>query len=566
MTAAPRATSSARSTPRAAKPSGWLYVLLGLIVLIGFGRAWDHEFINWDDELLIYANGHLNPPTLHGLAWHWAHPHYHLYVPVIYTAWWCLANLAHLDTPDPLGASLNPAVFHSANILVHLLAVWVVYQILLRLIGKPWPAFAGAALFAIHPLQVEAVAWATGMKDVLSGLLSFVAIWQYLEFAYADEPRGRRRHYILASIAFAFALLAKPSAVMVPVVVAVLDVLIVRRSIKQCAMALWPWLAAAAVMTVVASRVQPPNPMLGGPLWARPLIAADALYFYISKLFFPLHLGIDYGRTPANVLRQHWLYYTWLVPAALAAIIVWARKPMLTAASLVFLLSVVPVLGLVAFFFQYYSTVTDRYVYVAMLGPALALAWAVSLRRSLNVFVATMAVLLALLVLTIIQVGYWADSDTLYAHALEVNPSSFVAENNLGQIREHEGKLDDAIALYRGAIEADPGQPKPYSNLAIALAKAGKRAEAIHVIYEMLDLEPTLPAGLRTLDVPQTHDLLGQLFMKEKQYPRAVDEFQKAVELKPDDAQYRRDLEDAKKNAPELAPSTAPLNTNPLPQ
>src|SRR5262249_44089281 len=154
-----------------------------------------------------------------------------MYIPVVYTAWWTLAHV-------PASAGLNPVAFHAANLVVHLLSAIVVYEILLLLIGSRYAACAGALIFAVHPLQTEAVAWATGMKDCLSGLLALGAIWQYL-VARRSNSIGR---YVLASAIFVLALLAKPSTVAVPVICAVLDWLMLRGSPKLIARYVGPWL------------------------------------------------------------------------------------------------------------------------------------------------------------------------------------------------------------------------------------------------------------------------------------------------------------------------------------
>src|ERR1700733_2755774 len=131
-------------------------VLTGIPLLV-FVRAYGNQFLTWDDEPLIYLNSHLNPPTPAGLAWHWTHPHCDMYIPMVYTAWWVIAHI---------GGTSFALWFHIANLVVHLCSVYLVFFIVRRLIGADWPAAAGAILFAIHPLVVEPVAWATGMKDL----------------------------------------------------------------------------------------------------------------------------------------------------------------------------------------------------------------------------------------------------------------------------------------------------------------------------------------------------------------------------------------------------------------
>lgn len=164
----------------------WLPLVFLIIATFAvFAPVCGSEFVAWDDNLNVSKNPSFNPPTIETVAEYWKGPYLDLYIPVTYTIWGLLAAVAQVSVPDAMGIRLNPYVFHTANLLVHLTAVLAAYALLRRLIGRQWPALAGAMLFAIHPLQVEPVAWVTGLKDVLSGMLTIAALWQYV--CYADE-------------------------------------------------------------------------------------------------------------------------------------------------------------------------------------------------------------------------------------------------------------------------------------------------------------------------------------------------------------------------------------------
>jgi hypothetical protein len=164
-------------------------------------------------------------------------------------------------------------------------------------------------------------------------------------------------------------------------------------------------------------------------VWARPFIAGDALAFYLGKLAWPVGLCADYGRTPEEVLGHAWGYLTWLAPAVLG-VLVWrgrARRPMLLAAAALFSLGLLPVLGFVPFIFQQFSTVADRYAYLALLGPAVALAWWLSTQRRPAAGVATSAVLAALGFLSAFQTLHWYNNGTFWTHTIRHNPRSWLA-------------------------------------------------------------------------------------------------------------------------------------------
>jgi hypothetical protein len=186
------------------------------LVIVTVAALWPvcgNEFVSWDDGKNVFENARLNPVTTEGVLYFWGHPYEYEYIPLSYTVWAGLALIARVS-PDSAGISLNPYVFHSANLMLHLAAVLAAYQLLRIFTGKVWASAAGALLFALHPIQVEAVAWVTGLKDVLCGSLSLLALWQYVLFARSTPVgtrlpnRSRAIHYGVATVAFMLALLA----------------------------------------------------------------------------------------------------------------------------------------------------------------------------------------------------------------------------------------------------------------------------------------------------------------------------------------------------------------------
>src|SRR5688500_4960550 len=176
-------------------------IILCLATVACFGVVCTYGFTNSEDEGLISRNPMFNPPTLASLREIWTRPHLYLYVPATYTAWWLIAQVAQTQVPDESGATLNPWLFHAANLLMHVIASLLVLQVLRKLTRREGPALVGALLFAIHPIQTEAVAWTTGMKDTLCGVFSFAALLTYVTYvqhrphagAERSEERAQRR-------------------------------------------------------------------------------------------------------------------------------------------------------------------------------------------------------------------------------------------------------------------------------------------------------------------------------------------------------------------------------------
>ncbi|MCH6545244.1 MAG: tetratricopeptide repeat protein [Deltaproteobacteria bacterium] len=531
-------------------------VLLIVLTVAVFWRVHDHRFV-WDDRIDIYENPHLNSETAPDILVFWQKPYQHLYIPLTYTVWATIARFSKVPA-TPEGINLNPRPFHIANLIVHLLSVIMVFAILRLLVPSDWAAGAGSLLFALHPVQVESVAWVDGMRDVLAGLLSFVALWQYLAYARATStgavgngeketglPAGKggvfrldrkTLHYAAATLAYVLALLAKPSAVVVPAVAWLLDYWVLRRSLRQSTVALVAWLVLAVPFVILTRWAQPEDVIYFiTPLWARPFVAGDAIAFYMNKLALPLWLGPDYGRQPEWVLSHWWGYVMWMAPCGLL-LIAWLwrdRKPWLMASAGIFVVGVLPVSGLVPFTFQYISTVADRYLYLSMLGPALALAWFLSERRWRVTPLVCVPIFGWLAITSAVQTQVWHDKERLWHHALTVNPRSSTAHYNLGNILVDRGELDAAIERYRQAAEIDPSGTDIINNLGSIFLQQGKLEEAIEQYQRAVKINPT---------DDYAHYNLGKILAKRGEYERAAEHLRRVVEINPADGEAHYDL------------------------
>ncbi|HWE03296.1 MAG TPA: tetratricopeptide repeat protein [Tepidisphaeraceae bacterium] len=525
--------------------------LLAVITFAVFAPVCGATFVYWDDNLNVSKNASLNPPTVESVAHFWWDPYLDLYIPLTYTAWGLLAMAAQLPQPDTNGLLLNPAVFHVANLLVHVASVMIVYRILRRLIGPRWPAAAGALLFAVHPLQVEPVAWITGMKDLLSGLLALIAIHQYICFAQTPKDSlhdaKRIRYYVLSATAFVLALLSKPSAMVAPFLMLVIELGVIRRSLRQreiraAVKPLSPMLILSVGWVVVSTFVQSvAKPADGGHVLLRPLIAADALAFYLYKLFVPVSFCMNYDHAPMTVIRSGWLYFTWIAPAALLAISVgfYRKVPWLLPSALLFVVGVAPVLGLTPFSFQRFSTVADRYVYLSMLGPALALAailarWRGTAPRDGDHPAASAtppaarSIIVVLFVLlgmrSFVQTFVWKDTKRLFTHALKINPRSYDAYAGLAADSEQHKEPYEAIKYANLAIATDPDRPDAYVTLGTIDTSLGQAAKAEPLLEKAVALSP---------DNVQALMMLGSLRGLQGRNVEAETLLRKAIKINP---------------------------------
>ncbi len=544
--------------------------ILIVLALATFGRIIGNGFVVWDDPQTISRNPWFNPPTLDSLGRAWREPAMDLWVPVTYTTWWLTALFS--QPPDP-------AAYHALNLLLHAAAVACVFFLLRRLDFPTFPAALGAAVFAVHPIQVESVAWASGTKDVLSALLSIAALLAFLS--------PRRWLYSLGTLLFILALLAKPTAIVVPVLAAILARFVLRRPWKLIVQSAGPWLVPALLIGIIAARTQPAHLAADQQvnLFLRPLVATDALAFYLGKLLWPFHLAIDYGRSPANAWEHRWLLWTWLIPFAVVAMLWRAASRAAWLAFWLFVVALMPVLGWVRTDFQYYSTVADHYLYLPMLGVAVLIASVMCQgeparpraggrldgpedgpappRAPAWIFrVYATGIVLALAVISTIQVGHWRNTQSLFARTLDVNPTSVAAYSNLAfDAAEHDrpedaielaqkalalrprntqalttlasqyarlGQLDRAEAAYRQAIDSAPDDARPLSNLAGLLAQQGHIEAALPMAQRAVDLDP---------DLAQARLNYGTMLANLGQTDAAIEQLQRAVRLDPADPQ-----------------------------
>ena len=471
--AAPKAPSRPPSGPSGARVVATITLVLAVTVCV-FAQVATFEFVQWDDPSNVSQNPYLALPFAEAVGHFWRHLHFGSYIPVTRTLWVMLWKL-----------SPQPGVFHVANLVVHLANVLLVFVLMRRLGLAALGAGAGALLFAIHPVQVEPVAWVTGMKDVLGMFFTLLALTLAIPYLRPSGATGAPPHTTaigLSTVCFMLAMLSKATAVTLPLLVIPLAFALGsswRRVLPVAAV--WAGLALPLVLATRAAESQVSN-MLQVPLASRPLVMADAFGFYLVKLFVPLGLSPIYDRPPGVVMTDPMAYGFALVASGLAVLLVWSRRqsPWPAVAGAFFALALLPVSGLVTFVYQNTSTVADRYLYFAMLGPAIALAWGIGASRPTAAgWAAVGVVLLVLAGLSVRQVQYWRSDRALFERVLAINPRSAIGHNNLGLVLARQGRLDEAMRRFRVALEIQPTLANAHMNLGFALYLKGHPDSAI---------------------------------------------------------------------------------------
>jgi len=490
------------------------------ITAIAYWHAPECGFIKcFDDETYVTDNIHLTQGLAHGIRWAFG---------TEYRAanWHPLTWISLLFDYQLYGLSARG--FHITNIVLHILNTLLLFLLLARVTGEHWKSGFVAALFAVHPVHVESVAWVAERKDVLSTLFWLVTLYAYV--LYASKPRALT--YIAVVAAFALGLLAKPMLVSLPLVMLLMDFWPLRRMAEStqpgrlAASRLFALLlekapllimaAASCVITVVAQRA---GGAVAGlqevPLSARIGNAAVSYLAYIGKMIWPMKLAAFY---PHPRMEQS----TGLAVGAIAVLILLTvlalraarRRPYLAMGWLWYLITLVPVIGLVQVGSQ---GMADRYTYITLVGLFIAVAWGLpelltplALSRSQTVSkglaAAAVAVLIALTVTTQAQVEYWRDPITLFRHAAKVTKDNSLAYERIGRALEDDGSLRESLEYYNKAVEYGPSNGDALMALGRVLIKTAKNGPSVDIAQVnegMSHLELALKLGLNTAEEHQ---------------------------------------------------------------
>lgn len=512
-------------------------VLLFVLTFTAFVLSISFDFV-WDDWKTLVQNPRLNPPTWASLGYYWTHAAWNLYMPVTCSVWAALARLGY-----GYGNHFNPAVFHLANVLLHWAVAIALYGVLRRVVARAPAAVAGSLVFAVHPIQCEVVCFIGAVNNLICGLFSFLALSDYLDAVAPDDagtPVRRRLLQVRGMLWLMLALLSKPTAVVVPVIAVALDWAAFQRPARSIARSIAPWILLVVPCMVWTKLMQPGLAVAGAvPSAFRPLVAADAVGFYVFKILMPFRFAVDYGRTASRLFTHPGMMLpTISVTAALTALAWIARRraPILTAAVVAFMVALLPNSGLVPSDFQQFSTVADRYAYLAMFGPSLAIAWFLSrqtvLKRPRLAGVVTGILIVAMVFKTKSVTEIWRNDRTLFANAVHVTPDSAMAHENLafGLLR-----TDPAAALTecQTALRLRPGQQGPHRTLTIAYTMLGDRPAALREAQESVRLNPGDASA---------HRYLGRLLDDAGDRAAASQEYRAALTLDPNDAESMTDL------------------------
>jgi tetratricopeptide (TPR) repeat protein len=523
-----------------------VYGFLVVATLTVYWPVLNHEFVKYDDDKYVTDNPNVKRGiTRESVVWAFTSPHFHMWHP--------LTSLSHLLDCQLFG--LNPTGHHLTNLLLHTASTLLLFGILKRMTKAFWPCLFVALVFAVHPLNVESVAWVAERKNVLSALFWILTIAAYIRYT---ERSGLVR-FLLLVLVFALATLTKPMVVTLPFALLLLDYwplgrLQWPRRIEQedspepqagkedvQGTSIWRLLLEKIplfLLTIGLSAVTYIAQQKGGvmsdlgnvPLKYRAANALVSYITYIRKMVWPARLAVFYPHPFDKLpLWQVIISALLLLTITVAVIFLARRRKYLAVGWFWYMGTLVPVIGLVQVGAQ---AMADRYVYLPFIGLFTLIAWGLSdvlanwRYQKITLGASALIVLLTLSVCTRLQLRHWRNNRALFEHALNVTGDNFVMSNNYANILKNEGQVEQAVDHFNAALRIRPNSPEVHNNLANALSQLDRIDDAIKHYKKALQLKP---------DFAQAHYNLAVLLAKQERTDEAIASYRQALRYRPQD-------------------------------
>jgi len=524
-------------------------IFLAAIIWVVFGQTLGHEFVNYDDNDYVYENPVVQKGlTFDGIVLAFTH--------VYSFNWHPLTWISHMMDCQFYG--LSPGGHHLTNILLHTATSILLFLILRQMTTAFWRSAFVAAVFAIHPLRVESVAWVAERKDVLSGLFFMLTIGAYVR--YARRPWSPVRHGFVVLL-FALGLMCKPMLVTLPLVLLVLDYWPLGRvaggewrvtrfgvqvpqlsTLNHLLYEKLPLLGLAVASSVVTLSAQHEaiQPFENISLPLRVDNALISYVAYLGQMFWPSGMAVLYPFTAGGVgVSGVLLSLVLLAGISTGVFVLCRRRPYFLTGWLWYLIMLAPVIGILQVGLQARA---DRYTYLPQIGLYLLLTWAAAdlcagwrHRRAVLGGCATI-ILTALIFCARAQTSHWRNSESLWTHTLACTADNYVAHSNLGNALYQKGSVDGAITQYQTALQIKPDYVEAHDNLGNVLLQKGRVDEAITHYQMALQIKP---------DNAKAHNNLGNALVKKGRVDEAITQYQTALRIKPDYAEAHNNLGNA---------------------
>ncbi|MGP8199950.1 MAG: tetratricopeptide repeat protein [Limisphaerales bacterium] len=516
------------------KRQTWLICLaLALAVLAAYAPVFSAGFLTYDDPAYVTANPHVQG----GLSWAglvWA------LTTGQASNWHPLTWISHMLDFQLYG--MNPVGYHMTSVALHAANSILLFLLLQRMTRATWPSALVAALFALHPLRVESVAWVSERKDVLSALFWMLSIWAYVRWVEESrvETATGKTFPVWSVVLFALGLAAKPMLVTLPFVLLLLDYWPLQRRevpLDRLVAEKTPWfvLSAASCAVTFFAQFQGGSviPLARLPFGMRLANVPVACVRYVAKTLWPAHLAIAYPmlKWPA-----------WTVAGAIVLLLLlsaWAlwrlrTQPWLAVGWLWFLGTLTPVIGVIQVGMQ---SMADRYTYIPGIGLLIAIVWtardwSIRLGALVQSILGVLAVAVCL-VLTVRQAAFWKNDQTLFLHAIQATKGNFVAYAGLGEYEGSHGNTNLAISHLQTSLRINPNYPNARNILGRILLMEGREDDALQELQKAVSLDPGLADARYNL---------GYALLARGRVAEALDQFQAQVNLEPGDFKAQNNM------------------------
>jgi Tfp pilus assembly protein PilF len=516
-------------------------LLLALVTCAVYWQSGSHQFVNFDDGRYILENPHVrNGLSMENVIW--------AFTSAYASNWHPLTWVSHMLDVQLFG--LEPGPPHLENVLFHAVNTVLLFLLLLRMTEAYWQSVLVAALFALHPLHVESVAWVAERKDVLSAFFWMLTLLLY--HAYAKRPD--RTRYLMTLAAFGLGLMAKPMLVTLPIVLVLMDYWPLGRlqrgqagpvrdrqtapvravPLRALVTEKIPFLALTAASSIITLYAQHKGGAVSSlkvvSLPFRVINALWAYVLYLAKMAWPADLAVLYPLPPTMSITKGLVAAALLGGISILTIRSAKRHPYFLVGWLWYLVTLVPVIGLVQVGSQ---SMADRYSYLPLIGIFIMLAWGVALLAGRNrlrqVAVSAVAAVLlaACATMTWIQLGYWKNSITLFSHAAAAVADNCIAHEALGLVFAKSGRLDEAVAQYTESLRIWPEYDRALIGMGNVLVRQGRMEEAATFAKRALRLKP---------DSSEAHFLLGFVLMNQGRNDEALEQYFAGLRSDPENA------------------------------
>ena len=519
-----------------------LFLILAILYI--YYQTKNFDFVLLDDDVYILNNPYVaRGLSAENIKWAFFSSHGGFWIPL---TWLSYMGDSHLH-------GLNAGYYHVTNLIFHILNTLLVFAVFRRMTGDLWRSGFVAALFAVHPVHVESVAWVSERKDLLFAFFWLLTMWCYQR--YAQQPRPWR--YAIVILTFIAGLMSKPMIVTLPFVLLLLDywplnritlkksqtpdvayptystVKIILEKVPLIALSL-----AASVFTFVLQQAHGAvSSIESSPASQRVVHVLVAYVKYIIKMLWPRDLTAVYPYSPGIPIWQIAGSCILLGFISFLAFKHLTRRPYLITGWLWFLGTLVPVIGIVKIGSH---AMADRYTYVTFVGLYIMVSWGIPEifnrfnHKRVALALAAMGVILACMILARYQTTHWINSVRLFSHAIEINPHNFLAQRNLGLALSYGGELDRAVGHFKQALSINPSSARCYNDIGTVYLVKGRYVESIGYFEKALHFKP---------DYPKAHNNLGLALMTQKKYAEAAIHFQAALKTNPKFKLARQNLQ-----------------------